>query len=137
MKHLKLFFALFAMLALGVGNAWGAETLYKTALFGANYNSKKVGSYTDTWTATNNGFTVTVVNANNNNNSWAYIKMGRKSDLSVGSITTQSAIDKPISKITMTIDAVTAKNIKSIKLKTSTNGSSFVEAGTFTISKGD
>ena len=24
-KHLKLFFALFAMLALGVGNAWGAE----------------------------------------------------------------------------------------------------------------
>ena len=137
MKHLKLFFALFAMLALGVGNAWGAETLYKTALFGANYNSKKVGSYTDTWTATNNGFTVTVVNANNNNNGWAYIKMGRKSDLSVGSITTQSAIDKPISKITMTIDAVTAKNIKSIKLKTSTNGSSFVEAGTFTISKGD
>ena len=25
MKHLKLFFALFAMLALGVGNAWGAD----------------------------------------------------------------------------------------------------------------
>ena len=25
MKHVKLFFALFAMLALGVGNAWGAE----------------------------------------------------------------------------------------------------------------
>ena len=25
MKHLKLFFALFAMLALGVTNAWGAE----------------------------------------------------------------------------------------------------------------
>ena len=30
-KHLKLFFALFAMLALGVGNAWGAEvTVTKT-----------------------------------------------------------------------------------------------------------
>ena len=28
MKHLKLFFALFAMLALGVGNAWGAEVKY-------------------------------------------------------------------------------------------------------------
>ena len=26
MKHLKLFFALFAMLALGVGNAWGANS---------------------------------------------------------------------------------------------------------------
>ena len=31
MKHLKLFFALFAMLALGVGNAWGEEvTVTKT-----------------------------------------------------------------------------------------------------------
>ena len=137
MKQLKLFFALFAMLALGVGNAWGAETLYKTALFGANYNSKKVSSYTDTWTATNEGFVVTVVNANNNNNGWAYIKMGRKSYTSVGSITTQAAIDKPISKVTMTIDAVTANNINSIKLKTSTDGSSFVEVGNFTISKGE
>jgi hypothetical protein len=27
-KHLKLFFALFAMLALGVGNAWGAEVTF-------------------------------------------------------------------------------------------------------------
>ena len=30
MKHLKLFFALFAMLALGVGNAWGVEIVFKT-----------------------------------------------------------------------------------------------------------
>ena len=30
MKHLKLFFALFAMLALGVGNAWAEETLVYT-----------------------------------------------------------------------------------------------------------
>ena len=29
MKHLKLFFALFAMLALGVGNAWGAGNYVK------------------------------------------------------------------------------------------------------------
>ncbi len=28
MKHLKLFFALFAMLALGVGNAWGADVTF-------------------------------------------------------------------------------------------------------------
>ena len=28
MKHLKLFFALFAMLALGVTNAWGAEVTF-------------------------------------------------------------------------------------------------------------
>ncbi len=36
MKHVKLFFALFAMLALGVGNAWGAE---KTVSWTATTNS--------------------------------------------------------------------------------------------------
>lgn len=136
-KGIRLIALLTMLCTIGVGQMWAAEELYKTALFGSSYNSKKVSSYTDTWTATNNGFTVTVVNANNNSNGWEYIKMGRKSDLSVGSITTKEAIDKPISKITMTIDAVTAKNIKSIKLKTSTNGSSFAEAGTFTIAQGD
>ena len=137
MKHLKLFFALFAMLALGVGNAWAEEELYKTALFGSSYNSKKVSSYTDTWTATNNGFTVTVVNANNNNNGWEYIKMGRKNNASVGSISTNDAIDKPISKVTLTIDALTAANINNITLKTSTSASgTYTSVGTFTKAKG-
>ena len=137
MKHLKLFFALFAMLALGVGNAWGAETLYKTALFGANYNSKKVSSYTDTWTATNNAFTVTVVNANNNNNDWAYIKMGRKNNTSVGSITTNAAIDKAVSKVSLTIDALTATKINSITLKTATSANgTYTSVGTFNKAKG-
>ena len=34
MKQLKLFFALFAMLALGVGNAWGAEETITLSSFG-------------------------------------------------------------------------------------------------------
>ena len=67
--------------------SFAQDVAYKTALFGANYNSKKISSYTDTWTATNDGFTVTIVNANNNNNGWEYIKMGRKNYASVGSIT--------------------------------------------------
>ena len=39
MKHLKLFFALFAMLALGVGNAWGAEKItdYSKIVTGKTY----------------------------------------------------------------------------------------------------
>ena len=45
MKHLKLFFALFAMLALGVGNAWGAET-------------------TVSWTATTNSLGTTIPKLN-------------------------------------------------------------------------
>ena len=39
MKHLKLFFALFAMLALGVGNAW-ADDVTMTA--GTNGDRKSV-----------------------------------------------------------------------------------------------
>ena len=37
MKHLKLFFALFAMLALGVGNAWGENAPVNTVLWGENF----------------------------------------------------------------------------------------------------
>ena len=52
MKHLKLFFALFAMLALGVGNAWGTEDVtfnyadYKgkgTQSSGSSYTMEKSG----------------------------------------------------------------------------------------------
>ena len=53
MKHLKLFFALFAMLALGVGNAWGALTeeysyTFTAKQFSNNSTAKTLGSVT--WT---------------------------------------------------------------------------------------
>jgi len=90
-----------------------AESVYKTLLFGANYNSKKISSYIDTWTATNDGLTWTIVNANNKNNGWSYIKIGRKNNASVGSIATSTAIDKPVTKINVTVDAVTTSKINS------------------------
>ena len=131
----KLSFFLMAMLISLV--SFAQDAAYKTALFGASYNSKKISSYTDTWTATNDGFTVTIVNANNNNNGWNYIKMGRKNNASVGSITTKEAIDKPVSAVTLTIDAITANKINSLTLKTSTDGTTYTEAGTFSKAKGD
>ena len=117
--------------------SFAQDVAYKTALFGANYNSKKISSYTDTWTATNDGFTVTIVNANNNNNDWNYIKMGRRNNASVGSITTKEAIDKPISSVTLTIDAITASKVNSITLKTSADGKTYTDAGTFGKAKGE
>ena len=50
MKHLKLFFALFAMLALGVGNAWGAEA----EVYSADFTSVETHSYTQNKTFTLN-----------------------------------------------------------------------------------
>ena len=104
MKHLKLFFALFAMLALGVGNAWGAETLYKNALFKiANCTSNS--SYTGKVTCTIGTDSWVAQNAANNNGGWDYVKIGAKrasgetNKVTTGTITTNAAYTEPITKI--------------------------------------
>ena len=55
MKHLKLFFALFAMLALNVGNAWGADVAisYKDIPDGYKATSGTSGSFTKSVSSTN------------------------------------------------------------------------------------
>ena len=71
MKHLKLFFALFAMLALGVGNAWGADVNCDFTTKSASH-----GAYTDSWEYGD----FTVFGGANNNKGWAYVKMGGKKE---------------------------------------------------------
>ena len=71
MKHLKLFFALFAMLALGVGNAWGADVNCDFTTKSASH-----GAYTDSWEYGD----FTVFGGANNNKGWAYVKMGGKEE---------------------------------------------------------
>ena len=132
-KHL----AFMLLFLLGSLNVWGDEEVYKTALFGSSYNSKGVSAYTGvSFSSTNEDFTVNVTNANNNNSGWEYIKIGGKKGAYTGTITTSAAIDKAITKVALTIDAITASNVTSITLKTSTDGSSWVDAGTFDKSTG-
>ena len=52
MKQLKLFFALFAMLALGVGNAWAEEVTY---VFTSKDWAAKIGSTAANWTSNKSG----------------------------------------------------------------------------------
>ncbi len=114
--------------------AWGQtrdEEVYSTCLFGSSYNSQAVSNYTSTWTATNGSFSWTIENANNNNNGWSFIKFGRKNNASVGSITTASAYSDAITKVELTIDAITAAKINSIKLYSSSNNSSWTEIDEF------
>ena len=118
-----------------VGVAWADEVVYKTALFGSDYNSKGVSSYTDTWTATNDGFVVTLANFNNNGNGWDFVKCGRKNNASVATITT-GVIDEAITKVDVTIDAITAAKVNSIKLYISSDNSNWDEAGSFDKSTG-
>ncbi len=110
-----------------------------TLQFGKNYNSKGISSYTATWSATCNNTTWNIENFNNYNNEWDYVKAGSKSSASIATITTSSALSASISKITITIDAVTSSAVNSIYLQISEENS-FTNAEKLTlgsISEGD
>jgi len=134
MKKVLLFFAALLLANL---SSYAVEEVYKTALFGSSYNSRGVSAYNVSWSATNDGFTVNLVNFNNNNNGWAYVKAGNKSTAYVGTITTAAAIDEAVTKVVLTIDAVTASNINSVKLYSGTTSSAITtEEGSFTVAAG-
>lgn len=132
-----LMLTLIILCSIGIGNVWAGNEVYKTALFGSSYNSAGVSSYSNSWYSTNDGFRVDITNANNNNNGWSYIKMGSKNAAYVGKITTYAAIDKKITQVRLTIDAVTTSNINSIKLYKSTNKSTWTELGSYTVGTGE
>ena len=113
-----------------------SEKIY-TITWNSTNNSKGVSSYTGTWSVTVDGFTCDMSNFNNNNNGWNYVKCGNKSNASVATIITASAIPEAIRTVTLTIDALTASNINSIKLYSSSNKSSWTEEGSFTKAAGD
>ena len=138
-RFTKLIAALALLLFVVPLGMWGqtrTEEVYSTCLFGSNYNSGGVQDYTSTWTTSNEDFTWTIVNGNNNNNGWSTVKFGRKNNASVGQIKTAAAYNTAISKIDLTIDAITTSKINSIKLYTSGNGSNWSEAGSFTKATG-
>ena len=129
-----------AATAEGTTNAasTGGATGTYTALFGSNYNSKGISSYSSSWSATNDGFTVDLVNWNNNNNGWNYIKAGSKNAAYVATITTNAAISEAISKVVITIDAVNASSINSITLYCGDSADACTTSlGTFSIATGE
>ena len=135
----SLTFLSMALLLLISSLGWAqtrAEEVYSTCLFGSSYNSQSIGSYTATWTASNGGFTWTIVNGNNNNNAWSYVKFGRKNVTSVGEIRTETSYDQAITKVDLAIDAITADKINSIKLYTSTDEDTWTEVSSFTKATG-
>lgn len=87
---------------------------YKTLTF-PDGNSGKISAYDKTWTVTLDNFTWTIKNFNNNNNIWKYIKCGSTKGTSVAYIET-AQIDKAISSVVVTIDAITTKEVNSISL---------------------
>lgn len=78
-------------------------------------NQKSVNNYTSTWQAIIDGYTFTLVNFNNNQNNWSYVKCGRKEDPSVASISNETAMSK-LSSIEVTADQLNASKVNSIEL---------------------
>lgn len=138
MKHVLLKSWLLMMcLLVGVGSAWAEDVVYKTAAFTKSSFSAGVQNYTSSFSSTTNNFQVDVANFNNNNNGWDFIKTGNKTNASVGTITTNAAIDKAITKVVVTIDAITASSVNSITLYSGTSASNCTTSeGTFSKSTG-
>lgn len=115
-KILRLSFSL--VLALVASVTFAAEP-YKVLTF-PNEGGKSINAYNKTWKATIGDDTWTIENFNTNQNKWTYIKCGSKNFASVAAITSP-AIDKPISYVVVTIDAVDNAKVNSIKLQVSSD----------------
>ena len=109
MKKLKLFFALFAMLALGVGNAWAQDVIYTldgTKTGGSN-------GYAEASTITQNSISWSVV-GNTTMNPW---RIGGKSLTNVDrTIASTNAISSGVSKIVVTHGTASNITVNSLKL---------------------
>ena len=103
------------------GTAPGGSATY-TLTFSAETNQTKVGNYTSTWEAKCDDFTWVLTNFNNNNTgpggsgSWPYVRCGRKSDPSVASIATKTAIPEAIETVKITFSAYSSTPVNSAKL---------------------
>ena len=98
-----------------------------------------VSAYTATWAQTCGDYSWSIVNFNNNNKGWKYIKCGSKNAASVASINTKFSIPWAVSNVTVTIDAVTTSAINSTYLQVATDAdfSNVVETVNVTIAKGN
>ena len=105
------------------------ETAYKTLSFPDDNrnNNNKYSSYEKSWTAKIGDFSWEIANFNNNqwDNSWKYIKAGRKKVASVATIKNETPFDRAIGKVVVDIAEIEntqIKNINSIKFEVSSDG---------------
>lgn len=79
--------------------------------------------YTQTITSTveMGGTTWTTSNFSNNDNKWGFIKGGRKKNASTASIYNDNALSFKVTKLSVTVDAVTKDNLTSAKLYVADN----------------
>lgn len=110
------------------------STQYELKFPDDNSENNKVGAYNKTWTAIIGSTEWTIKNFNNNNwTNWTYIRCGSKNNASVASIIVN--IPEAVSSISLTIDAITASSVNSIKLYVADDESFTTNVQTITGSK--
>lgn len=84
-------------------------------------NNEAVNDYIHTWKNTSDNLKFTIVNGNNFDGKWDYVRFGTEKGDSTGTITTDSPFAEAIAESAITIDKVTIASIDSIKLLVSTS----------------
>ena len=98
-------------------------------IFGSEYNSAKVQNYTTEWEVKSPSTKITakMVNWNNNNNGWAYVRAGVKNAASTADII--AAVADSVYSVTMTVDATLTKTaVDDISLYVSADGTEWGDA---------
>ena len=124
--HLFMLLALF-FLTGGSISANAQESAYKTLTFSPETMEKNIQDYTSTWTNTVGTDTWTIVNFNNNNKGWNYIRCGSRKAASVATITNKAAYDQPITKVVVTYDQVSNVNTTYLEVASDANFKSNVQ----------
>ncbi len=117
MKRLSI---IFAALLVSVSSLFAADEVHKTISFASTNSTRgdNVQNYITTWTSTTEGFEVSLSNFNNNNwNKWEYVKAGKKNGTTTGTITTTAVIDKAITKVVVTVDAIANGSVTATTLE--------------------
>ena len=123
MKKLSI---LFAAVLTSVSSIFAADEVYKTISFDSLNvtRGENVQNYTKTWKSATNGFEVSIANFNNNNwnYKWEWIKAGPKGDTNnISTITTTKTIDKAITKVVVTIDAIANGSVTATTFEAATD----------------
>ena len=143
MVWLRVMMIVAVMITTFAGTTWAQQqdVVYKSINFASCTRSGYVTENTNTWMATNSDFKVILTNFCNSSNGSSYlnyIACGRAVYSSVASITTAAAIDKPITKVAVTISQISnTSRINSITLQTSEDYVTWTNAGTIEKSQGE
>jgi hypothetical protein len=100
---------------------------------------ESVGSYTSDWSATIGSNSWKIVNFNNNNNKWTYIKCGHKTTANVSTIANKNAYSAAIKKVVVSVDNLLNASKVTTKLEVATDAAfaNVVETVSATVATGD